>query len=170
MQTEDTIINRVAQSGIITIDLSDFCEKGERIVLDVASTLHQGLILREKEFRQFLKEHPWQNYAGKNVAIICSADAIVPMWAYMLVAVHLEGIANHFIFGSMQELEIELFRKNLAKMNLSELKGKRVVVKGCSEIPIPAYAYVEITRLLKPLVQSLMFGEPCSNVPIYKKK
>lgn len=170
MQTEDAIINRVAQSGIITIDLADFYEKGERVVFDVASTLYQGLLLREKEFRQFLKEHNWQNYAGKNVAIICSADAIVPMWAYMLVAVHLEGVANHFIFGSLQELEIELFRKNLAKINLSELEGKRVVIKGCGKIPIPAYAYVEITRLLKPLVQSLMFGEPCSTVPIYKKK
>ncbi|MCS6796535.1 MAG: DUF2480 family protein [Raineya sp.] len=170
MQAEDVIINRVAQSGIITLDLADFHEKGERVIFDIAQNLYQGLLLREKEFRQFLKEHNWQNYQGKNVAITCSTDAIVPMWAYMLVAVHLEGIANHFVFGTLQDLEIDLFRKNLARLNLKDFEGKRVVVKGCGEIPIPAYAYVEISRLLKPVVQSLMFGEPCSTVPIYKKK
>lgn len=167
---EDRIINRVAQSGIITFDLSELYEKGERVVFDIAPILYNGLLLREKDFRQFLKEHNWQNYQGKNVAITCSTDAIVPMWAYMLVATYLEGIANHFVFGTLQDLEVDLFRKNIAQLNLKEFEGKRVVIKGCSHISIPVYVYVEITRLLKPIVKSLMFGEPCSTVPIYKQK
>ena len=104
-----------------------------------------------------------------NIAIICSADAIVPTWAYMLLALHLEPYANHFVFGNLDDLEIELFRKELSKINPSEYEGKRIVIKGCSDMPIPTYVYVEITRLLKPYVQSLMFGEPCSTVPLYKK-
>lgn len=168
METEE-IINKVAQSGLITLDIKDFYPKGERIIYDLAQNLFQGLILKEKDFRQFLKEHDWTVYQGKNVAIICSTDAIVPTWAYMLLAIHLEPYANHFVFGDLNALEIELFRKELSKINLSEYDGKRIVIKGCSDLPIPTYVYVEITRLLKPYVQSFMFGEPCSTVPLYKK-
>jgi len=168
MQAEE-IINKVAQSGLITLDIKDFYPKGERIVYDLAQNLFQGLILKEKDFRQFLKEHDWSLYQGKNIAISCSADAIVPTWAYMLLAIHLEPYAASFVFGNLEALEIELFRKELGKLDLQEYEGKRIVVKGCSNLPIPTYAYVEITRLLKPYVQSLMFGEPCSTVPLYKK-
>jgi hypothetical protein len=168
METEE-IINKVAQSGLITLDIKDFYPKGERIIYDLAQNLFQGLILKEKDFRQFLKEHDWTVYQGKNVAIICSADAIVPTWAYMLLAIHLEPYVNHVVFGNLENLEIELFRKELSKVDFSEYEGKRIVIKGCSDLPIPTYAYVEITRLLKPYVQSLMFGEPCSTVPLYKK-
>lgn len=169
MQTEE-IINKVAQSGLVSIDLKDFYTKGERVVYDLAQNLYQGLILKEKDFRQFLKEHQWQAYTGKNVAIICSADAIVPTWAYMLLAVHLEPYANHFVFGNLEELEIDLFRKKLVQTNWIDYLDKRVVIKGCSDLPIPIYAYVELARILRPITQSIMFGEPCSTVPIYKKK
>jgi Protein of unknown function (DUF2480) len=168
METEE-IVNKVVQSGLITLDIKDFYPKGERIIYDLAQNLFQGLILKEKDFRQFLKEHDWTVYQDKNVAIICSADAIVPTWAYMLLAIHLEPYANHFVFGSLETLEIELFKKELSKIDIAEYEGKRIVIKGCSDLPIPTYVYVEITRLIKPYVQSLMFGEPCSTVPLHKK-
>jgi len=164
------IINKVAQSGLVVIDLKDFYTAGERITYDLAQNLYQGLILKEKDFRQFLKEHAWESYTGKNVAITCSTDAIVPMWAYMLLAVHLRPYANHFVFGTLEDLEKELFCKKFAQTNWQEYEGKKVVIKGCSDLPIPTYAYVELTRILQPIVQSLMFGEPCSTVPIYKRK
>lgn len=169
MQTEE-IVNKVAQSGLVTIDFKDFYTPGERVVYDLAQNLFQGLILKEKEFRQFLKEHQWEAYTGKNVAIICSADAIVPTWAYMLLAVHLRPYANHFVFGDVEDLEIDLLRKKFAQTDWQAYSGKRIVIKGCSELPIPTYAYVEIIRILQPIAQSLMFGEPCSTVPLYKKK
>lgn len=169
MQNEE-IINKVAQSGLVSIDLKDFYPEGERVVYDLAQNLFQGLILKEKDFRQFLKEHHWENYTGKNVAIICSTDAIVPTWAYMLLATHLRPYTKHFIFGSLEDLEKSLFCEKFSQINWNEYEGKKVVVKGCSDLPIPLYAYVELTRILQPIVQSLMFGEPCSTVPIYKRK
>ena len=167
MQSEE-IINKVAQSGLVSIDLEDFYASGERVIYDLAQNLFQGLILREKEFRLFLKEHQWESYAGKNVAIICSADAIVPTWAYMLLAVHLQPHAKHFVFGSLEDLEKSLFCERFSQTDWSVYKGKKVVIKGCSDLPIPLYVYVELSRILRPIVQSLMFGEPCSTVPIYK--
>ncbi|GAB4129136.1 MAG: DUF2480 family protein [Raineya sp.] len=169
MQSEG-IINKVAQSGLVSIDLKDFYTPGERVIYDLAQNLFQGLILKEKDFRQFLKEHSWQSYTGKNVAIICSADAIVPTWAYMLLAVHLQPYANHFVFGNLEELEIDLFRRRFSQTDWQKYTGKKIVIKGCSNLPIPLYVYVELTRILQPIAQSLMFGEPCSTVPLYKKK
>lgn len=164
------IINKVAQSGLVSIDLKDFYDTGERIVYDLAQNLYQGLILKEKDFRQFLKEHQWESYTGKNVAIICSADAIVPTWAYMLLAVHLQPYAKNFVFGNLEDLEKHLFCKKFSETDWSVYEGKKVVVKGCSDLPIPLYAYVALTSILQPIVQSLMFGEPCSTVPIYKNR
>ncbi len=132
--------------------------------------LFQGLILREKEFRQALKETDWAFYKDKNVAITCSADAIVPLWAYMLVAIHLDGQANMVVLGDLHDLENRLFQDCLAKIEPEAYKDAKVVIKGCSHFPVPAYAYVEITRLLTPHVQSLMFGEPCSTVSLFKRK
>ena len=167
---EDIIINKVANSGLITLDLEEYYHSGERVIYDIADNLFHGLILREKDFREFLKQHNWAQYQGKNVAIICSADAIVPTWAYMLLAIYLEPYANLFVFGSMEMLESALFEQALSKIDLSQYKEGKVVIKGCSNIPVPTYAYVEITRLLKPYARSIMYGEPCSTVPIYKKK
>ncbi|WP_138479341.1 DUF2480 family protein [Dyadobacter bucti] len=169
METTQEIVNRVATSGIVSLDLEELYHPGERLIYDIKDNLWQGMILREKDFREFLKTHDWSQYQGKNVAIICSEDAIVPTWAYMLLAVHLERYANAIVFGGLNMLEDKLFSDAIHKINLEEFRDKRVVVKGCSKVPVPVSAYVEITRLLKPIVQSLMFGEPCSTVPLYKK-
>ncbi len=168
--TQDTeIINRVANSGLVTLDLADYYHSGERVVYDLRDNLFQELILREKDFRQFLKEHDWTLYKEKNVAIVCSADAIVPVWAYMLVTTYLEPHANLVIYGDLQDLEQALFQQAISKIDVSIYKDAKVVVKGCGDLPVPIYAYAEVTRLLKPVVQSLMYGEPCSTVPIYKR-
>ena len=168
METEE-IINRVATSGIVSLDLEELYHPGERIVYDIKDNLFQGMILREKDFREFLKAHDWSQYQGKNVAIICSEDAIVPTWAYMLLAIQLEPFANAVVFGDLTVLEDKLFTTAIQKIDAEEYRGKRVVIKGCSKFPVPISAYVEITTLLKPVAQSLMFGEPCSTVPLYKK-
>ncbi len=168
MQTEE-IINKVATSGLLTLDLEEYYHPGERVVYDLKDNLFQGLILREKDFREFLKNHDWSSYTGKNVAIMCSEDAIVPTWAYMLLALKLQPYAHSFVFGSLAELENKLFYEAIDRIDLEAYRGARVVVKGCSKHPVPVAAYVEITKALTPLVQSLMFGEPCSTVPLYKK-
>jgi Protein of unknown function (DUF2480) len=167
---EELIINKVINSGLVTFDLEDLYDQSERVVYDLKDNLFMGMILKEKDFREFLKNHDWTQYAGKNVAIICSEDAIVPTWAYMLLTLKLQPVANLVVFGSLEELENKLFFDALSKVNIEEFRGARVVVKGCSKVPVPTAAYVEITRLLQPVVQSLMFGEPCSTVPLYKNR
>ena len=168
MQTEE-IVNRVATSGLVSFDLEELYHPGERILYDIKDNLFMGLILKEKDFREFLKGHDWTQYTGKNVAIICSEDAIVPTWAYMLLAIQLEPYANAVVFGDLTALEDKLFSDAISKIDAEEFLGKKVVVKGCSKVPVPISAYVKITTLLKPVAQSLMFGEPCSTVPLYKK-
>ncbi|MES2519761.1 MAG: DUF2480 family protein [Bacteroidota bacterium] len=167
---EELIINKVINSGLVTFDLEDLYDRGERVVYDLKDNLFMGMILKEKDFREFLKNHDWTQYTGKNIAITCTEDAIIPTWAFMLLTIKLQPIANNIIFGTLEELENKLFFDALQKVNLEDYRGARVVVKGCSKVPVPTAAYVEITRLLQPVVQSLMFGEPCSTVPLYKKK
>ena len=167
---QEEIINKVAKSSLVTIDLEQWQDNTPKIIYDLKQNLFQELVLREKDFREFLKNHDWNIYKGKNVAIICSADAIVPTWAYMLLAVYLENVANYFVFGDLEDLEKNLFQRKLATIDISEYIGKKIVIKGCGENPIPTYAYVELTRILRPHVASLMFGEPCSTVPLYKKQ
>jgi hypothetical protein len=166
---EAEIINKVALSGLQTIDLEQLYDPTERVLYDLKDNLFMGMILKEKDFREFLKTHDWTHYTGKHVAITCTEDAIVPTWAYMLLATKLEAHAKSIIFGTLEELETQLFRQGIAKLNLEAYRDAKVVVKGCSKVKVPTWAYVEITRLLTPLVQSLMFGEPCSTVPLYKK-
>jgi hypothetical protein len=163
------IINRVANSGLITLDLEDYYQPGERVVYDLKDNLFMGLILKEKDFREFLKTHDWTQYAGKNVAVTCSEDAIVPTWAYMLLTLQLQPYANMIVFGSLQDLEEKLYFDAIARINPTDYQDARVVVKGCSKVPVPVAAYVELTRVLKPVVQSLLFGEPCSTVPLFKR-
>lgn len=169
MTNEGVIINRVAQSGIITFNLEDFFPQQESILFDIKEYLFMGLILKEKDFRAALKTHDWTAYTNKNVAIICSADAIVPLWAYMLLTAYLEPHANKVVCGDEKTLETVLFIQALSTIDPESYRDKRVVIKGCGKRPIPAAAYTEITRLLKPVVKSLMYGEPCSTVPIYKQ-
>jgi hypothetical protein len=165
----EEIINKVAKSGLVSLDLEEHYHLGERVIYDLKDNLFMGLILKEKDFRAFLKTHDWAQYSGKNVAITCSEDAIVPTWAYMLLAIQLESYANAIVFGSLADLETKLFYDVIAQLDIEQYRDARVVVKGCSKQPVPTAAYVEITRKLSPVVQSLMFGEPCSTVPLYKR-
>nr|WP_068892884.1 DUF2480 family protein [Pedobacter panaciterrae] len=170
MEIQENFVNKVAASGLITFNLEDYLNQGERVVYDIKDNLFHGLMLREKDFREFIKTHDWTDYTGKNVAITCSADAIVPTWAYMLLANKMKPYANEVVFGSIETLEAVLFTKALAKIDLNAFANERVVVKGCADIDLPVSAYVEITNLLTPVVKSIMYGEPCSTVPIYKRK
>lgn len=170
MDIQENIVNKVAASGLMTLDLEHYYHQGERVIYDIKENLFHGLMLREKDFRAFIKEHDWSVYAGKNIAVICSADAIVPTWAYMLLATKLKPYAHEIVFGSLDALEAVLFTKALAQIDLSLYKDERVVVKGCADIDIPVAAYVEITNLLSPMVKSIMYGEPCSTVPVFKRK
>ena len=170
MEIQENIVNKVASSGLITLDLDAYYDQGARVVYDIKDNLFHGLILREKDFREFIKTHDWSQYTGKNMAIVCSADAIVPTWAYMLLANRLSPYVNELVFGSLETLEAILLSKALAKIDFSTFANERVVVKGCADIDIPVFAYVEITRQLSKVAKSIMYGEPCSTVPIFKRK
>ena len=167
---EEVMTNKVAESGIITLNLEDYYPKGETVVFDLKEYLFMGLILKEKDFREALKNLNLSPYTGKNIALTCTADAIIPMWAYMLVASYLQPVANEVVFGNEDFLQKTLFLKNLYTIKPSDYTDKRVVIKGCGDLPISESAYVEITNLLRPVAKSIMYGEPCSTVPIYKKK
>lgn len=166
---EGEIVNKVEQSGLINFDLEDYYPKGERVLFDVAPHLWEGMVLKEKDFRSFVKDHDWAQYDGSFVAVACSADAIVPTWAYMLITSALDGHANKVVFGSLETLETVLFNEALRAINPDDFKDERVIVKGCGSVPIPDSAYVEIVSLLQPVAKSIMFGEACSTVPVYKK-
>ncbi len=167
---EDIIINKVAQSALLTLDLEKFYPEGETAVFDLKNHLFMELILKEKDYREALKNLDWSIYQDKNVAITCSIDAIIPLWAYMLATTYLEPFAKEIVFGNEKELFNVLFLKNLWKINVKEYEGKRVVVKGCGDKKIPETAYVEITKILRPVAKSIMYGEACSTVPIFKQK
>ena len=169
MEEEKGIVNRVANSPITVLELDNYYRHGERVVLDIKDQLHEGLILREKEFRNFIKDTDWSVYAEKFVAITCSADAIVPSWAYMLLAAAIQPFARGVVFGSLEVLEERLLLDSLAGEDWDRYRDKRIVVKGCSKVSVPPSVYVEVTRRLRPLAGSLMFGEPCSTVPVFKK-
>lgn len=166
----DAIINKVADSGLISLDLENYYPKGEVVVFDMKDHLFMGMILKEKDFREALKNLDWEIYKNKYVAVTCTADAVIPVWAYMLVASNLSSIAKDFIMGDEKELHRTLFLKNLSAINTREFADKRIVIKGCGETPIGEFAYTEITKLLCPVAKSIMYGEPCSTVPVYKKK
>lgn len=165
---ENEIINKVANSGIITINPEDFFTPGERVLFDIKPLLFQELILKEKDFREFVKTNDWSAYKNKLVALTCSADAIVPTWAYMLLTIALEPYAKRIIFGNLTDLENILFAEKVATVNTAEFKDARIVIKGCGDLPVPTNVYVQLTSLLKPFVKSIMYGEPCSTVPLYK--
>lgn len=166
----DAIINKVAESGLITLDLETLYPTQEVAPFDIKNFLFMGMILKEKEFRAALSNQNWDEYKNKHVAIFCSADAIIPMWAYMLVATNLSIINATALFGTPDEARNQLFSKNIEALNPNEFIDQRVVVKGCGDRIIGEFAYVQITTKLAPIVKSLMFGEPCSTVPVYKRK
>jgi len=167
---EDMMTNKVAESGIITLNLQYYYPQGETAVFDLKEYLFMGLILKEKDFREALKHLDLSSFANKNVALTCSTDAIIPMWAYMLAAAYLQPVAREVIYGNEDFLQKTLFLKNLAKIDPADYTDKRVVIKGCGDLPVSESAYVEITNILRPVAKSIMYGEPCSTVPIFKKK
>ena len=170
MQIQENIINKVAQSGLVSLDLAELYPPGERVLYDIKDNLFHGLMLREKDFREFVKEHDWSAYIGKHVAITCSADAIVPTWAYMLLASKLAPYAVTVIFGDLETLETLLFTQSFHKLDIEQYRDQRVVVKGCGDISVPVSAFVEISAKLTTIAKSVMYGEPCSTVPIFKRK
>lgn len=169
--SDDIIINnKVAESGLMEIDLESYYPKGDVMVFDLKDYLFKGLILKEKEFREALKNLDVSIYKDKLVAVTCTADAIVPYWSYMLVAVYLQPIAKELVFGDEAFLHRTLFLRNINGINMADYTDKRVVIKGCGDLPVGEFAYLEITKLLRPVAKSIMYGEPCSTVPIFKAK
>ncbi len=166
----EPFVNKVAESGLITLDLEKWYPRDETAVFDLKDYLFMGMILKEKDFREALKATDWSVYQDKNVSVTCSADAIIPVWAYMLVAANLQPVAKEIVMGDEKELHKNLFLKNLSAIDVQEFNDKRVVIKGCGETPIAEYVYMEITRLLRPVAKSIMYGEPCSTVPVFKKQ
>jgi hypothetical protein len=166
----EVFVNKVAESGLISFDLEEYYPKGTIKIFDLKEYLFMGLILKEKDFRAALQSTDWESYRDAHVAITCTADAIIPMWAYMLVASYLQPIAKDVVFGDEQKLVSTILLKNLDAVKGEEYTDKRVVVKGCGDVAIPETAYVEITNKLRPFAKSIMYGEPCSTVPIYKKR
>lgn len=166
----DPIQNKVANSGLVTINLEEFYDSTERVTLDIKPWLFMEMILKEKEFREHVKQHNWDQYQNKLVAVTCSADAIIPTWAYMLIAVQLKPFAKRYFFGTLPQLETLLFQEALSNLDMEQFRDARVIVKGCSDVPVPVQAYVEITNKLLPVAKSIMYGEACSNVPVFKRK
>ena len=166
----DIIVNKVAESGLISLNLEDFYPKGEIKHFDLKDYLFTGMILKEKDYRAALLTTNWEQYRVKYVAITCTADAVIPMWANMLAASYLQPIAKDVVFGNEKKLIETVLIKNISCINIDKYTDQRIVVKGCGDVAIPEAAYVEITNKLRPVVKSIMYGEPCSTVPIYKKK
>jgi len=166
----EEIINKVKNSGLVTLDLTDFLPKKEIVEVDLEKMLWQGLVLKEKDFRAFIATEDWSAYKDKIVAVHCSADAIVPTWAYMLIASSLSDHAAEIHYGTMDDARTRHISQKIAHLNELDYTDSRVVIKGCAEIPNPESLFLELTLKLRPVVTSLMYGEPCSTVPVYKKK
>ena len=164
----EEIVNKVANSGLITIDLEDWYPENV-VTIDMAQFLFHGLILKAKEFREAIKTTNWQSYQNKFVSIICTADAIVPTWAFMLISINLQPFAKKIAFGSEDKMIEEFYTEKINSLDLSEYADKRIIIKGCSKKNVPVSAHVKLAAQLQPVVKSLMFGEPCSTVPLYKK-
>ena len=166
---EEGIVNRVQKSSLITLDLEELYVPGERVFFDIKPLLFQELILKEKEFRESLKSTDWSKYSDKHIAIGCTADVIIPTWAYMLLTLSLKPFAKTIVFGNEKDLELELFRKSISSIIWDKYKSARVVVKGCSKIEVPTEIYVEVTFRLSEVASSIMYGEACSTVPLFKR-
>ena len=167
---KEEIINKVAKSGLITLDLEDYYQPGNRHFIDIKHHLFEEIILKEKDFRLFVKSHNWEKYKNQYVAVGCTADAVVPVWAYMLISNALSPFAKKVVHGNLIKLESILFEEAISNINTALYKDQRVIIKGCSNKAIPEHAYVCLTQKLSGVAKSIMYGEACSTVPIYKKK
>ncbi len=165
----EVFVNKVAESGIITLDPKSFLFEGEIKIFDLKDHLFMGLILKEKDFRAAVKAFDWSVYKDAKVAVFCSADAIIPVWAYMLVVTYLQPVAGEIYMGQPADFVKRLTQQNIDAIDISVYSDQRVVLKGCGDTPIPDFMYFEITHKLLPVVKSIMYGEPCSTVPVYKK-
>jgi len=166
----DEIVNRVANSKLITIDLEDWYSEGTRTVFDISSWLFEGLLLREKEFRTHVNEHDWSQYQNHYVALTCTTDAIIPGWAYMLITTSIAVFAKKVVVGDLEQLETLLYESQIATINTSEYQDKPVIIKGCSNKPVPKNAYISLLQKIQPVAKSIMYGEACSSVPLFKRK
>jgi len=166
----EEIINRVANSQLMTIDLEDYYPKGSRVVFDIKDWLFEGLVLKEKDFRQHVQSYDWTQHQDQYVALTCSTDAIIPAWAYMLLNVHLESIAKKTIIGDLEMLESSIYQDIIQKIETSIYKDRPVIIKGCSNKPVPTNAFLFLTEKLKPIAKSIMYGEACSSVPLFKSQ
>ncbi|SMC32822.1 DUF2480 family protein [Moheibacter sediminis] len=166
----EEIINKVAKSPLVTIDLEDFYPEGKRMVFDLKDFLYEELILREKDFREQLKHHDWEQYKDAYVAMDCSTDAIIPSWAFLLVATYLQPVAKKIVKGNLVDLETSLYQDIISNLDLTPYENKKIIVKGCSKKPVPDAAYIQLIEKIQPHIQTLMFGEACSTVPLLKKK
>ncbi|AUP79799.1 DUF2480 family protein [Flavivirga eckloniae] len=167
---KDEIINRVASSKLETIDLEDYYPEGQRILFDIKDWLFEGFVLREKNFRTQALEHDWSQYQDSYVALTCSSDAIIPGWAYMLLSIHLEPFTKKTVVGDLEMLETSIYQDILNQLDVTPFKDKPVIIKGCSKKPVPQNAYIMLSNKLKPFAKSIMYGEACSSVPLYKNK
>jgi hypothetical protein len=163
------IVNKVAKSPLITFNLEDYYPKGRRVQIDIKEWLFQGIILKEKDFRLELKAHDWKQYEDTYVSLYCSTDSIIPSWAYLLVTTYLEGIAQKVVFGSLEILNSLLYQEALSKIDLTDYQDKPIIIKGCSDKPVPENAYLLVLQMLQPVAKLIMYGEACSAVPLYKK-
>lgn len=169
MEEEEEITNRVANSALEVFDLEDYYPKGNRMQIDISQWLQEGLLLREKDFREFLKNHDWMQYTDQYVAVNCSTDAIVPAWAFVLVTLHLAPFAKKIANGTIEDLDTALYQEILPTLDYTAYQDKPVIIKGCSKKPVPMSAYVLAAQKLQPFAKSIMYGEACSAVPLYKK-
>lgn len=165
----EEIINRVANSKLVTINLEEFYPQGERVLFDIKDWLLEGFVLREKDFREAAKNHDWLQYEGKFVALTCSSDAIIPGWAYMLLSTYLAPVAKKVVVGDLEMLETVLYTGILNDLDVSEYEDLPVIIKGCSRRPVPQNAYLQLINKLQPVAKSIMYGEACSSVPLFKK-
>ncbi|WP_055447112.1 DUF2480 family protein [Lacinutrix mariniflava] len=165
----EEIINRVASSKLVVFDLEDYYPKGERVLFDIKDWLYEGFVLREKDFRALVKEHNWEQYQDTLVALTCTTDAIVPDWAYMLLSINLQPYTKKTVLGNLDALETALYQEIIYNLDTTIFKDKPVIIKGCSKKPVPSSAYIMISNTLKPVAKSIMFGEACSSVPLYKR-
>ena len=166
----EEIINRVSNSVLVTINLEDYYPKGERILFDIKDWLLEGLVLREKDFRNQVAEYNWAQYQDAYLALTCSTDAIIPGWAYMLISIQLESVTKKTIIGNLEALEASIYQDVLNNLDISEFTDKPIIIKGCSKKPVPQNAYIMLASKLKPIAKSIMYGEACSSVPLFKKK
>ncbi len=166
----DDIINRVANSKLITLDLEDYYPEGKRILFDIKDWLFEGFVLREKDFRKYVTEFNWSQYQDSYIALTCSTDAIIPAWAFMLLSMHLEPFAKKVVIGNLETLETSVYQDIINDLDVAEFKDKPIIIKGCSKKPVPQNAYIMLSNKLKPLAKSIMYGEACSSVPLFKNK